>query len=66
MQHYGQGIKYLVNEKLGDGIISAIDLYTSVDVIKGVADENRVVVTINGKFLPFIEQTEANNTATRK
>ena len=56
MQHYGCAVKHLVNEKKGDGIISAIDLYMNVDVVKGKQGEDRVVVTLNGKFLPHIEQ----------
>ena len=56
MQHYGCAIKHLVNEKKGDGIISAIDLYMDLDVVKGKQGEDRVVVTLNGKFLPHIEQ----------
>eukprot|EP01041_Mallomonas_annulata_P013426 gene13426-28471_t len=66
MQHYGKGIKQLVNEKLGDGIISAIDLYVTLDTVKGVTGEDRVVLTLNGKFLPFIEQIASKNTAARK
>ena len=63
MQHYGLGLKMLANEKKGDGIISAIDLYVSMDMIKGKADEDRFVITLNGKFLPHVEQLTANNTA---
>ena len=63
MQHYGAGLKMLVNEKKGDGIISAIDLFVSMDMIKGKANEDRFVLTINGKFLPHIEQFVENNTA---
>lgn len=63
MQHYGLGLKMLVNEKLGDGIISAIDLYVNMDFIKGKSGEDRCVISLNGKFLPHIEQTVENNTA---
>ena len=63
MQHYGESIKIIVNEKLGDGIMSAIDLYLTVDSVKGVSGEDRVVVTMNGKYLPHIEQLASNNTA---
>ena len=63
MQHYGLGLKHLVNEKKGDGIISAIDMYVDFNVIKGVQGEDRFVISINGKFLPFVEQLVANNTA---
>jgi len=61
--HYGIAIKNLVNEKFGDGIMSAIDFYLSVDEATGVKGEKRVVITLNGKFLPFIEQLAAENTA---
>ncbi len=63
MQHYGLGLKHLVNEKKGDGIISAIDMYVTADVIKGAQGEDRFVISLNGKFLPFVEQLVANNTA---
>ena len=63
MQHYGLGIKSIINEKFGDGIMSAIDLYVTVDSVKGVSGEDRVVLTLNGKFLPHIEQRNENNTA---
>lgn len=35
MQHYGEGIKAVVNERMGDGILSAIDLLMDVDFVKG-------------------------------
>lgn len=63
MQHYGQGLKLLVNEKKGDGILSAIDVYVNLDIIKGTMDEDRIVITLNGKFLPHVEQLSHNNTA---
>jgi cyanate lyase len=63
MQHYGEGLKLLVNERKGDGILSAIDIYVSMDIIKGTMDEDRIVITLNGKFLPHVEQLVSNNTA---
>ena len=49
---YGDTIKQVIHEKFGDGIMSAIDF--SMDIEK---EENpngdRVVVTMNGKFLPY-------------
>lgn len=63
MQHYGQSVKAIVNEKKGDGIISAIDLFMDVDMVKGKLGEDRIVVTLNGKFLPHIEQHVELNTA---
>ena len=49
---YGTTIKELIHEEFGDGIMSAIDF--SMD-IKREADPkgDRVVVTLNGKFLPY-------------
>lgn len=63
MQHYGEGIKAIINEKKGDGIMSAIDIFMDVDIIKGKGGEDRVVITMNGKFLPHIEQKAEMNTA---
>ena len=56
VMHYGESIKDLINEQLGDGIMSAIDFYLSVDKVKGSQGEDRVVIVMNGKFLPHIEQ----------
>jgi cyanate lyase len=61
--HYGRAIKAIINEQCGDGIMSAIDFYLDVGTIKGVHGETRVVITMNGKFLPFIEQKSDENTA---
>ena len=49
---YGETIKELINEKFGDGIMSAIDF--SMDIQKQADPKgDRVVVTLNGKFLPY-------------
>jgi cyanate lyase len=49
---YGDTLKQVIQEKFGDGIMSAIDF--SMEVAK---EENpkgdRVVLTMNGKFLPY-------------
>jgi cyanate lyase len=49
---YGDTLKEVIQEQFGDGIMSAIDF--SMDVKK---EENpagdRVVITMNGKFLPY-------------
>ena len=54
MQVYGASAKDVIHEKFGDGIMSAIDF--KIDVSK---EENpkgdRVVVTMNGKFLPYVK-----------
>lgn len=56
--HYGNAIKAVMNEKFGDGIMSAIDFKITVNKVKGDKGEDRMVVTMNGKFLPHIEQTK--------
>ena len=63
IMHYGLAIKMLINEKCGDGIMSAIDFFMDVGTTTGKAGEKRVVITFNGKFLPHIEQVAENNTA---
>jgi len=51
-QVYGTTIKELVHEKFGDGIMSAIDFTLDVERESNPAGD-RVVVTMNGKFLPY-------------
>lgn len=52
VQVYGTTLKEVIQDEFGDGIMSAIDFTMDVD---RVADPNgdRVVVTLNGKFLPY-------------
>ena len=52
LQVYGLTLKELIQEKCGDGIMSAIDFTMN---IQKEADPkgDRVVVTMNGKFLPY-------------
>lgn len=61
--HYGKAIKSIINEQCGDGIMSAIDFYCDVGTCTGKHGEKRVVITFNGKFLPFIEQQSEDNGA---
>jgi len=61
--HYGEAIKSLINEQCGDGIMSAIDFYCDVGTTTGKLGERRVVITFNGKFLPYIEQVAGDNSA---
>ena len=61
--HYGTAIKAIINEQCGDGIMSAIDFYLDVGTTTGKHGEKRVVITFNGKFLPFIEQASEDNGA---
>jgi cyanate lyase len=52
LQVYGGAIKELIHEEFGDGIMSAINF--SLDVQrKPHPDGDRVVVTLDGKFLPY-------------
>jgi cyanate lyase len=52
IQVYGTTIKALIEEKYGDGIMSAIDF--SMDIKKQPDPKgDRVIVTLNGKFLPY-------------
>lgn len=49
---YGETIKELIHEKLGDGIMSAIDFTMDVEKEENPAGD-RVKITMNGKFLPY-------------
>jgi cyanate lyase len=49
---YGDSIKEVVHEKFGDGIMSAIDFSLHVDKQEDPKGD-RVVITLNGKFLPY-------------
>lgn len=52
IQVYGGTIKELIHEKFGDGIMSAIDYTMEVEKQEDPKGD-RVVVTMNGKFLPY-------------
>lgn len=56
VMHFGESIKEIINEEFGDGIMSAIDFYCSVDKVKGVDGKDRAVITFDGKYLPYSEQ----------
>lgn len=56
VMHFGESIKEIINEEYGDGIMSAIDFFCSVDKVKGVDGKDRVVLTFDGKYLPHTEQ----------
>mgnify|MGYP003645711349 CR=1 FL=1 len=49
---YGETLKDVVQEKFGDGIMSAIDFTMEVDKIEDPKGD-RVLLTLNGKFLPY-------------
>jgi cyanate lyase len=52
IQVYGTTIKALVNEMYGDGIVSAIDFTMDIQK-KADPHGDRVVITLDGKFLPY-------------
>jgi cyanate lyase len=49
---YGETLKEVIQEKFGDGIMSAIDFTMEVDKEENPKGD-RVIVTLNGKFLPY-------------
>ncbi|WP_285362889.1 cyanase [Microbacterium sp. LMC-P-041] len=52
IQVYGPALKSLIHDEFGDGIMSAINC--SITLERAVhPDGDRVVVTIDGKFLPY-------------
>jgi cyanate lyase len=52
LQVYGPTIKELIHEEFGDGIMSAINFRLDISRMPDPAGD-RVVVTLNGKFLPY-------------
>ena len=48
----GETIKELIREAFGDGIMSAIDFTMEMDKIEDPKGD-RVLLTLNGKFLPY-------------
>jgi cyanate lyase len=52
LQVYGPAIKELIHEQFGDGIMSAINFSVELEK-KPHAAGDRVVVTFDGKFLPY-------------
>jgi cyanate lyase len=51
-QVYGTTIKAVIQEKFGDGIMSAIDFSIDIQRIEDPKGD-RVLLTYNGKFLPY-------------
>jgi len=49
---YGETIKEMIGDKFGDGIMSAIDFTMNIEKQEDPKGD-RVVVTLNGKFLPY-------------
>lgn len=52
VQVYGPTIKELIHEEFGDGIMSAINFRFDIKRVPDPAGD-RVVVTLDGKFLPY-------------
>ena len=52
MQVYGMPLKDVIQEKFGDGIMSAIDFTLEVDKVEDPKGD-RVKITMCGKFLPY-------------
>ena len=52
MQVYGMPMKDVIQEKFGDGIMSAIDFTLHIDKVDDPKGD-RVKVTMCGKFLPY-------------
>ncbi len=50
---YGDTLKELIQEKGGDGIMSAIDFDMTVDKVPNPKGGERIVVTMSGKFLSY-------------
>ncbi|KAF3760283.1 cyanase [Cryphonectria parasitica EP155] len=53
VQNYGYAYKAILNEKFGDGIMSAISFSTKVDKEVDQDGSPWVVITLRGKWLPF-------------
>jgi cyanate lyase len=49
---YGLSLKDVIQEKFGDGIMSAVDFSMDVQKVEDPKGD-RVVITMNGKFLPY-------------
>ena len=49
---YGATLKEVIQEKFGDGIMSAIDFSMEVEKEENPKGD-RVILTLNGKFLPY-------------
>jgi len=52
VQGYGPTLKALINEELGDGIMSAIDFTMDIEREPDPKGD-RVKITMSGKFLPY-------------
>lgn len=53
--HYGESIKAIMNEELGDGIMSAIDMYATVREAAPQHNETAAVVSLVQMLLNCIK-----------
>ncbi|KAL5335420.1 cyanate lyase C-terminal domain-containing protein [Aspergillus crustosus] len=53
VQNYGYAYKAVLNEKFGDGIMSAISFSTKVEKEVDEQGNNWAIITLRGKWLPF-------------
>ncbi|QSZ36942.1 hypothetical protein DSL72_009033 [Monilinia vaccinii-corymbosi] len=53
VQNYGYAYKAVLNEKFGDGIMSAISFSTKVEKETDAQGNDWAVITLRGKWLPF-------------
>jgi len=53
VQNYGYAYKAVLNEKFGDGIMSAISFSTKVEKETDKDGNNWAIITLRGKWLPF-------------
>ncbi|KAA6410625.1 MAG: cyanate hydratase [Lasallia pustulata] len=53
VQNYGYAYKAVLNEKFGDGIMSAISFSTKVEKETDKDGNNWAVITLRGKWLPY-------------
>jgi cyanate lyase len=49
---YGESMKAVIHEKMGDGIMSAIDFTMNIEKVENPVGD-RVKITMDGKFLPY-------------
>lgn len=52
IQVFGPAVKAVINERFGDGIMSAIDFSMDLERVPDPKGD-RVKLTLNGKFLPY-------------
>ena len=54
IQVFGPAVRAVINERFGDGIMSTIDFELGIER-KPDPNGDRVVITLDGKFLPYRE-----------